>query len=271
MDQIRQAIDRAKQTGPLLTEAKPSVSAQVHRIAGAGMVLAPEAVLSVAHLESNRVIAHDISDPRARSFDMLRTQVLQPMDMKSWQLLAVTSPTPGSGKTVVSLNLALSIARQPDRQVLLVDMDFQKPKVANYLGLKVEDGILSVLEGRTVLSNAIVPARIRNQQLLVLPCEATTLRSSEFMASRQMAGLLQDIRRSFPGWTVILDFPPILAGDDFITILPRIDCVLFVVGAGRSTKTEIKDCNKHLDSASVIRVVVNKALDSSATHYYARY
>src|SRR5262245_26272963 len=122
MDQIRQAIDRAKQTGPLLKEAKPSAGAPVHRIAGAGMVLAPEVALSAAHLESNRVIAHDIADPRARSFDMLRTQVLQPMDMKSWQLLAVTSPTPGCGKTVVALNLALSIARQPDRQVLLVDM-----------------------------------------------------------------------------------------------------------------------------------------------------
>jgi hypothetical protein len=106
---------------------------------------------------------------------------------------------------------------------------------------------------------------------MVLPCEEATLRSSEWMASRHMATVLQDIKRTFPGWTVILDFPPILAGDDFIMILPQIDSVLFVVGAGVSTKSEIKDCNKHLDSTSVIRVVVNKALDSSAMHYYARY
>jgi hypothetical protein len=97
------------------------------------------------------------------------------------------------------------------------------------------------------------------------------MRSSEFMASRQMGALLHDIRRSFPGWTIILDFPPILAGDDFITALPQVDCVLFVVGAGLSTKSEIKDCNKHLDTASVIRVVVNKAIDATATQYYARY
>ena len=273
MDQIRQALDRAKQTGPgvLIAQERVAAQAQVHRTPGAGLPLAPEVALNISHLEAHRVIAHDVADPRSRSFDMLRTQILQPMDMKSWHLLGVTSPTPGCGKTVVSINLALSIARQPDRQVLLVDMDLQRPKVASYLGMQAEEGILSVLEGRTGLSNAIIPTRIRNHQLLVLPCEASTLRSSEWMASRQMSTLLQDIKRTFPGWTVILDFPPILAGDDFITVLPQIDSVLFVVGAGRSTKSEIKDCNKHLDTASVIRVVVNKALDSSATHYYARY
>jgi protein-tyrosine kinase len=273
MDQIRQAIDRAKQSGPAILSSSERVAsaAQVHRMPGAGLALAPEIVLSPPHLEENRIIAHDITDARSRSFDMLRTQILQPMDMKSWHLLSVTSPTPGCGKTVVSINLALSIARQPDRQVLLIDMDLQKPKVATYLGLKAEEGIISVLEGRSVLSSAIVPTRIRNHQMLVLPCEGATLRSSEWMASRQMTALLQDVKRNFPGWTVILDFPPILAGDDFITILPQIDCVLFVAGAGLSTKSEIKECNKHLDTASVIRVVVNKALDASATQYYARY
>ena len=273
MDQIRQALDRAKQTGPgvLTQHDRAAGSAQLHRVPGVGMPLAPEIVLNLPHLEAHRIIAYDIEDPRSRSFDMLRTQMLQPMDLKSWHLLGVTSPTQGCGKTVVSINLALSIARQPDRQVLLVDMDLQKPKVATYLGIRAQEGLLSVLEGRSPLSNAIIPARIRNHQLMVLPCEEATPRSSEWMASRQMSTVLQDIKRMFPGWTVILDFPPILAGDDFITILPQIDSVLFVVGAGVTTKSEIKDCNKHLDTASVIRVVVNKALDAATMHYYARY
>src|SRR6185437_16710906 len=82
-------------------------------------------LLNAAHLESTRIIAHDIADPRSKSFDMLRTQVLQSMDMKSWQVLGVTSPTAGCGKSVISVNLALSIARQQERAVLLVDMDLQ--------------------------------------------------------------------------------------------------------------------------------------------------
>jgi protein-tyrosine kinase len=272
MDQIRQAVERSKQSGPAgLSSQQQVASGAQFRIGPTGMPLGEQVMLSAPHLESNRIIAHDIADSRSRSFDMLRTQILQPMDMKSWHILGVTSPTAGCGKSVVSINLALSIARQPDRSVLLIDLDLQKPKIANYLGLQCNEGVLSVLEGRINLTSAIIPTTIRKQQLLVLPCEAATLRSSEWMASRQMNAMLQEVRRNFPGWTVIIDFPPILASDDVITILPQIDCVLFVIGAGLSTKSEIKECNKHLDTASVVRVVVNKSLDSSASYYYSRY
>ena len=78
---------------------------------------------------------------------MLRTQVLQAMDQKNWQFLAITSPTAGCGKTVTAINLALSIARQPERSALLVDMDLQRPAVANYLGIKCRHGVRSILEG----------------------------------------------------------------------------------------------------------------------------
>ena len=70
-----------------------------------------------------------------RYYDMLRTQVLQEMDKKSWQFLAVTSPTAACGKTVTACNLAMSIARLPERSVLLVDLDLRKPMVAEYLGV----------------------------------------------------------------------------------------------------------------------------------------
>src|SRR5437016_7467020 len=65
-----------------------------------------------------------------------------------------TSPTPDCGKTLTALNLALSIARQPERSVLLVDLDIQKGYVASSLGLRCEGGVLGVLEGRTPLSTA---------------------------------------------------------------------------------------------------------------------
>ena len=64
---------------------------------------------------------------------MLRAQVLQSMDENGWQFLAVTSPTTGCGKSVTAINLALSVARQSERSVFLVDMDLQRPKIADYL------------------------------------------------------------------------------------------------------------------------------------------
>ena len=70
------------------------------------------------------------------------------MDAKSWQILGITSPTASCGKSVIAANLALSIARQPDRSVLLVDMDLQKPQIAEISGAEVRTGI-DECSGRT--------------------------------------------------------------------------------------------------------------------------
>ena len=272
MEKIRQAVERAR--GPNDANFHPPDQLELrppHPAANANATsLAREATLNSHYLEANRIISYDIADPRSKAFDMLRTQVLQTMDLKNWKTLGIVSPKPGCGKTVTAINLALSIARQPDRSVLLVDMDLQKPQVANYLGIKVDSGLLSVLEGRTRLSNALVEARIRNEKIAVLPCESSTLRSSEWMASRAMGAVFQEINRDFKNWTVILDLAPILTSDDVITILPQIDCVLFVTAAGLSTVSDIKECNKHLETTPVVRVVLNKA-SQSAAEYYSRY
>ena len=142
-----------------------------------------EVMLNGAHLEANRIVAHDIADVRSKSFDMLRTQVLRTMDLQHWQFLAVTSPTAGCGKTVTAVNLALSIARQPERSVLLVDMDMQKPHVGHSLGIKCDRGLLSVIGEGASLVDSSLEARIGSHRLTVLPIEHPTSNSSEWMAS----------------------------------------------------------------------------------------
>jgi protein-tyrosine kinase len=276
MEHIRQAVERARthDIGEPTTQERAAIvqdNAQLPLGLGTGgaQSAARVVMLDGARLEDNRIIAHDIADPRARSFDMLRTQVLQTMDANSWQILGVTSPTAGCGKSVIATNLALSIARQRERSVLLVDMDLQKPQVARLLRLRCDHGLMSVLQGHTQLMSSIIQARVRNQQLLVLPCETSTMDSSEWMASRQMSALLQEIKRIFKSMIVIFDLPPVLFSDDVISMLPQIDCALFVTAAGLTTTSEIKECNKHLESTPIVRVVANKAVDAAKSYYYS--
>ena len=125
--------------------------------------------LNAAHLEANRIVAFGTAAEHGRYYDMMRTQVLQEMDKKSWQFLAVTSPTAGCGKTVTACNLAMSIARLPERSVLLVDLDLRKPMVASYLGLGRAAGIVDVLQGRALLSSVVIEAQVGPNSLLVLP------------------------------------------------------------------------------------------------------
>jgi len=275
MENIRQAVERVKAHQSAASGQKSLAGSAVPRLQSETDVGAAcgndaqnqEIELNSVHLQSKRIISYDITDPRSRAFDMLRTQVLQSMDLKGWKTLAVTSPTPACGKTLTAVNLAVSIARQPDRSVLLVDLDFRKPQVAACLGLKCDGGVLSVLEGRTTLSDAIIPARVGNLRFMVLPT-ASTIRSSELISSRAMTAMLEDIKREYHSETIILDLPPILSGDDVIAILPQMDCVLLVAAVGTTTVSQIKECNKHLQSAEVVRIALNKVLETSTDHYY---
>jgi len=285
MEKIRQAVERAKASateeplrpitaphGPMASpQAPPQSATQKSKPIASPTGLAPrfkDVELNRQRLEQRRIVAHNAADPRSKAFDMLRTQVLQSMDQKNWKFLAVISPTAGCGKTVTAINLAFSIARQPERSALLIDMDLPKPTVANYLGIKCQQGVRGILEGRTTLAAAIIRAHIDNCELMVLPTEGLTVHSSELIASRNMDSMLQDIKQFFRSQTVVFDMPPLLVGDEVLATLPRIDGVLLVTAVGVSTVHEIEECNKHLQATEVIRLVLNKAHEPAAKYYY---
>src|SRR2546428_12087263 len=122
---------------------------------------------------------------------MSRPKFLRKMKKKSWLFLAFPSPLAVWGNWLTACNLAMSIARLPERSVLLVDLDLRKPMVANYLGLERNGGVLSVLEGRATLASAVVQANIGPTNFLVLPGTVSIPGSSEWMASQTMGTLLQ--------------------------------------------------------------------------------
>jgi protein-tyrosine kinase len=297
MEQIRKAVELAREAGPRVDDGTDrnwrrqrvdSSDSRVDARSGLRLQSRPdlrevlddgqradhsyprlqEVTLNAAHLEAHRIISHDIADTRSKSFDMLRTQVLQTMDRQNWRFLAVTSPTAGCGKTLTAINLALSIARQRERSVLLVDMDLQKPQVGRCLGIKCGPGLLAAIDGSAALADAVVEARIRSARLAVLPIEKPVSNSSEWMASRAMGAVLEDIKKDFSSRVVIFDMPPMLYSDEVITILPQIDCVLLVAAVGTTTTSEIAQCNRHLESADVVRLVLNKVPGASNKYYY---
>jgi protein-tyrosine kinase len=266
LDPIRQALElaRGRNSGP---RGDSDPFAPFPPSAGSQEAEFPEVKLSAAHLDATRIVAHDASYESGRYYDMLRTLVLQTMDENGWQILAITSPTAGCGKSVTACNLAMSIARLPERNVLLVDMDLQKPKVAEYLGIDAKCGLLSVLQGRVGLSNAIVRTSIAQNRMLVLPGEVCKSGSAEWMASQAMATSLQALKRDFRSHVIILDMAPVLIGDDVISVLPQIESILLITSIGASTLPDIKECQKHLKSTPIVRVVVNKVSEKSETFY----
>lgn len=271
MDNIRQAIERAKaRQSPSKSQGLENLGLpRVHVSSSVAAQDSPveETELNCNHLLSKRIVSHDRADPRSRPFDMLRTQILQSMGTKGAKVLGLTSPTPKCGKTLTAVNLAFSIARQPDHSVVLVDMDSHKPQIANCLGLRpVDRGVLDVLEGQTMLQDSVVPVRAGDQRMVVLP-SAAARGSSELMSSSAMRNLLQDLRKDYD--IVILDLPPMLSGDDVIAVLPYIDYVLLVAAVGLTKTTEVDECMRHLQPSQLLRLILNKATDTTASYYYS--
>jgi protein-tyrosine kinase len=271
MENIRQAIERAKgrqrQQGGIGLEPPRQQARHVFGDAHESKERTQEVELDFAHLQSQRIIAYDAMDLRSRSFDMLRTEVLQSMDVKGWKTLAVTSPTPNCGKSLTAINLALSMARQPEREVFLADLDLRKPSVAGYLGLTCREGVVGVLKGRIELDSAIIRVRAGGSRLEVLPT-APDSNSSDLISSNAIKILLADVTKHLQSRIVILDLPPLLSGHDAISILPQVDSVLLVAAVGTSRVSEIEECTKYLQGMDVVRFVLNKVPESTTRYAY---
>jgi protein-tyrosine kinase len=266
MERIKLAIERARQQAG--AQARPSAWAAPTgdplRAPGDPPATAADLGIPVdllpldpAHLERHRIVTLEQANPLRRAFDLLRTQVLQKMEENGWRSIAVTSPSMQSGKSVVAINLALSIAHHPSKTALLVDFDLRRPQVASYLGLPQGVSLNEVLAGEADLHSAIVHAGI--PRFLVLPTQRKVPGAAEMLASDRVGSILTTLRGDYAERIIVMDLPPVAAVDDVIAVLPRVDCVLLVVGSGSSTKREIEEAQRHLSRFNLLGVVVNKA------------
>lgn len=222
--------------------------------------------LDAAHLERNRIISHQKTHPDSWAFDVLRTQVLQKMDENGWRTLAITSPSVESGKTLVAINLAISIAQLTNRTALLVDFDLRRPSIARSLGLHRSLSLNDFLGDRAGLDEALVNPGI--ERFVVLPTNEPVTGASEVLSSSKVGHLIGDLRERYGDRIVIFDLPPVLAADDVMTVLPRIDCVLMVVGSGMSTQNEVEEAMNRLSKANLLGIVLNKDEAPVQNAYY---
>ena len=270
MERIKQAIEKAKQQQPKeagqLVTPQPDTTETMFVPAPPQPSDALEEVsykqtrvvkLQAEHLEKNRIFSFNKNDPMSVTFDVLRTQILQKMEEKGWRTLAITSPTPGVGKTVVAINLAMSVVQKTNKTAMLVDFDLRQPRIGVYLGIPMEKSLNDLLDGNVELSEILVNPDI--PRLVVLPTMNAVKNPSETLSSRKVASLIKELRERYESRIIIFDLPSLLHSDDAISVLPQIDCILMVVANGMSTQREIEDSRRHLSKANLIGTVFNKA------------
>ncbi|WP_166359484.1 CpsD/CapB family tyrosine-protein kinase [Pseudomonas akapageensis] len=268
MEGIKSDIEKAKQQASPGLGTKPQalvLTGQPTALGPLNYVQTKVVPLRAEHLEQHRIVAYNKNSNMSWAFDLLRTQVLKAMEENGWRTLAITSPTPEAGKTVLAINLAMSIAHFTTKTALLVDFDLRRPKVGSYLGLPMDKSLNDLLAGKAELQEVLVNPTL--PRFVVLPTRKPVPLSTEVLSSPAVSNLITDLRERYDSRITIFDLPPLLSSDDVITVLPKFDCVLLVVANGMNSNKEIEDSLHHLATANLIGTVLNKAEMEHRSYY----
>ncbi|RJG43351.1 CpsD/CapB family tyrosine-protein kinase [Mesorhizobium sp. DCY119] len=256
MEHIHAALQKAKQQRGS-DPANDQTTTTVARM-GSDMLWAslPSLKPDPKHLAKTRLVTINRSDLAHTQFDMLRTKVLQYLRQNNWTSVAITSPTPACGKTVVGLNLAFSMAHHKECRTVLIDLDLRRPQVSKVLGIKEPPSIESFLRGRSEVEDVF----IRYGDNIAIGANGRPVRfAAELLQSPEAAQALKSLKQKLKPDVLIFDLPPMLANDDVMAFLPNVDCVILVAAAEASTFSEVDICERDLSEKSkVLGVVLNK-------------
>jgi Mrp family chromosome partitioning ATPase len=191
----------------------------------------------------------------ATPHDILRSRVVRLMSEKGWRRMGVTSPTTQCGKSTVSLNLALSLARYGQFRILMLDFDLRHPSMANLLELRHPPEIAGLLRGGKLVDHGFS----FGTNLALVPNGIAMLRSAEILQEAATHERLAQIEAEWKPDIVIFDLPPLQGNDDTLGFLPHVDCALIVAAAEQSTLPQIDRCEAEVSQlTNVLGLVLNK-------------
>jgi len=208
-------------------------------------------------------------DPGAiisEQYRSLRTNLLLNNLSKSQKTIAVCSSLQGEGKTVTSVNLAITLARDLDKTILLVDCDLRGGIVHQLLALNPAAGLSDILTNGAELESAFCRTRINN--LTVLPRGGIPHNPSELLNSKKMKRALEELKSKFD--YIILDSPPIVPLTDACILGSQADGVIFIVRAHRTPRRVVKQAQNMLERvhAKIIGFVLTQTENQIPEYTY---
>src|SRR5580700_8925214 len=142
-------------------------------------------------MERNRILPQVADQAALRAYKILRTRLLQRLAANKWQSVAITGTESGQGKTLTSINLAITLAQDPNTSVCLVDLDLQRPQLATQMGMGFELGLGDYLLGECQAEQIMYQSNYPH--LVIIPNSKRFEHSSEVLAGARMLDLLRII------------------------------------------------------------------------------
>jgi protein-tyrosine kinase len=178
--------------------------------------------------------------------------------LKNSNIIMVTSSRPGEGKTFTAINLALSIALEKDKTVLLVDADVLRPNVMKTLELERKQGLMEYLLGENQdISEVMYKTNLDN--LRIIPAGQSHHLSSELLASERMFEAVEEFANRYTDRVVIVDTPPLLGINETAILANLAGQALVVTEESKTKLVDIEEAVKQLNPEMAIGFVVNKS------------
>ena len=172
-------------------------------------------------------------------------------------LILICSNLPGEGKTFVSINLALSIANEMDKSVLLIDADVEKPSISKQLGIKQHPGLIEYLENEEVsFSDILLKTDLPN--LNVIPAGKRHKYSTELLSSQRMYLFADEVSRRYKDRIVIFDSPPLLVATQAQVLAELVGQVVLVIAAEETPQAVVNEGVAKLANCDVVMTLLNK-------------
>ena len=225
-----------------------------------------------ANFDPTLVVATRPKSMEAEAYRGVRAQLFVLTRDKGHQVIQVTSPNTGDGKSTLAANLAISIA-QAGKTVVLLDCDFRKPRVHKLFNIpKPELGLASVTDGQAELATAIRRSDI--DRLDLLPCGARPSNPAELLSGAKFQHVLSELRALYD--FVIVDTPPLLAVSDPRVVAQRVDGVIMVFKINKKARPQAERAREQLADmgANLLGIVVNgvgTSLDQYGYNYQYSY
>ena len=235
--------------GPATRPAKLTAGVPLARLVKRSLVQAPELVMLSGQ-----------KSPAADRFRQLRTLVAD-----AGQVIVVSSPSRGDGRSFVAINLALAFCADPENEILLIDADVRRPSLDDWLRPKPALGLTEILEARTELEHVVLD--IKNSPLKVLPAGAPVRDPLELISSPSATAMMMELRQRYR--KIIIDTPPVLPSIDASVIAKLGDGVLLVTRSNATTVPLYRQAIDALAPTPIIGTVVNCAVPGLADRYWS--
>jgi len=186
------------------------------------------------------------------------------------RLILLSSALPGDGKTFIALSLAMSMARERDISVLLVDGDLPKAQITSVLDLRDESGLLDALkDDRLDVESLVLDTDVPN--LEILPAGGPSEGAAELVASARMRDITTRLITRNPRRLVLLDSPPLLVSSEARALVPIPGQIVLVARAGHTPRRAIADAIAQVDKSKLRGLVLNDARVGREHGYYDYY